>query len=261
MAAGVDPTDIATLVRQLRVLGVDPHRPLLVHTSLRAVGPVVGGAAGLAAALLEVSAHSALLVPALSYDQIDWEAPRFEVEHTPSCVGAFPEYFRHRADAQRSYHITHSVCASGPDAGVFVADHHLDDSPGGPRSPFTKNIDADGQILMLGCGLGPNTTMHAIEEMCEPPYLFLPGVFDYEITTPGGGIVHARTRRHDFTGYAQRYDRVAAVPMPEGAIRTGEAGLATAHLIQAAALRDAVLAVLKDDPLWFVERAESARDA
>ncbi|MFP6646122.1 MAG: AAC(3) family N-acetyltransferase, partial [Candidatus Latescibacterota bacterium] len=38
--------------------------------------------------------------------------------------------------------------------------------------PLRKLRDLGGQLLFLGCGLRPNTSMHGVEELVEPPYLF-----------------------------------------------------------------------------------------
>ena len=42
---------------------------------------------------------------------------------------------------------------------------------------------------MLGCGLQPNTSMHAIEEMVKPPYLFGPPL-TYHLVLADGKVTH-----------------------------------------------------------------------
>jgi aminoglycoside 3-N-acetyltransferase len=53
-----------------------------------------------------------------------------------------------------------------------------DVTPCGENSPYFKLREKAGQILFLGCGLKPNTSMHAVEELVEPPYLY-DGWVDY----------------------------------------------------------------------------------
>ena len=56
----------------------------------------------------------------------------------------------------------------------MLCDHVQDNTPCGQNSPFNRLIENAGKILMIGCGLTPNTTMHAVEEYVRPPYLFGP---------------------------------------------------------------------------------------
>lgn len=244
---------VATLVADLRAAGVRPDRPLLVHTSLRSLGPLPCGLSGLMEALREAVADSTLLVPALSYDLVDWSDPVFSVREAATCIGAFPEFARKLGDARRSYHLTHSVCAFGIDADAFVCDHHLDDTPGGPRSPFRRLVERGGSILMLGCGLRPNTTMHSVEEIVEPPYLFAPGITRYRIVVDEGAVLHASTRRHGFRDVVQRYDRIGELlSYPE--LRRSTVGSATTYLIDAAAMAEMAVEAMRTDPFFFVDR-------
>jgi aminoglycoside 3-N-acetyltransferase len=243
------------IARDLLALGVRQGGTLLVHASLRSLGlpeGVAWRAESAVRGLLEaLGPGGALLMPALSYETVNADSPFFDVQGTPSCVGALPEYFRTRPGTLRSVHPTHSVCGLGPQAAALLTDHHLDTTPVGPRSPFTRLPQAGGQILFLGCGPRPNTSMHGVEEQAEPPYLFGAEV-DYHVTLPGGAQARMRVRRHNFRGWAQRYDRAAALLGP-GALQRGRVLQAECFLMDAAALWRAALAALQQDPLAFVE--------
>ena len=106
---------ISDIAAALRSLGVRRGGSLLVHSSLRSLGRVPGGAEtvvrGLLAALGE---DGTLLMPALTYEFVRSHNPVFDVRGTPSNVGLIPEDFRLRPGTQRSIHPTHSVCAVGP---------------------------------------------------------------------------------------------------------------------------------------------------
>ena len=136
-----------------------------------------GGAETVVRGLLEaIGPEGTLLMPALTYASVSPEQPVFDVEKTPCCVGAIPEHFRRRPGTRRSIHPTHSVCGIGPRAAYLLGEHHLDKTPCGPHSPFQRLREVKGQIVMLGCGIGPNTSMHAMEECFGVPYLFRRGV-------------------------------------------------------------------------------------
>jgi aminoglycoside 3-N-acetyltransferase len=237
----------------LLALGVRREGVMLVHGSLRALGPVPGGAEAIITGLLEVlGAHGTLLMPALSYEHVTPDAPRFDVNATPSNVGMLPEVFRQRAGTLRSVHPTHSVCAVGALAAALIERHIEDSTPCGSNSPFHLLPDHDGQILMLGCGLRPNTSMHAIEELIEPPYLFDPPL-DYQLTLANGTQVIKTYKPHNFHGWEQRYERVEHV-LSRG-VQRGRVLRADCHLIEANALWHSALSALRRDPLYFVSRA------
>jgi aminoglycoside 3-N-acetyltransferase len=58
-----------TLVEQLKALGIPEGKPLMVHASLRRVGPIAGGADTLLAALLQTIAPQGTLLMILGADE------------------------------------------------------------------------------------------------------------------------------------------------------------------------------------------------
>jgi aminoglycoside 3-N-acetyltransferase len=228
----------------------------MVHSSLSALGWVPGGAKTVIDALLQaLGPEGTLLMPALTYLRVTRAQPHFDVRNTPSNVGRIPETFRLRPDVMRSVHPTHSVCGLGPLAAALLQDHPLDDTPCGPRSPFHLLPQLDGQILMLGCGLSPNTSFHAMEEVVQPPYLFSSPIL-YSLTFADGATVEKCYTPHNFHGWIQRYERAALVLGPPG-LRTGKALQGQAHLLDAEKLWDAALNALRCDPLFFVEKEQT----
>lgn len=250
----IDETDIvAQLATDLIDAGVRPGGALLVHSSLRALGLVPGGAETVVRGLLAaLGDEGTLLLPSLSYQHVTARQPRFDVRLSPSNVGALAEYFRTRLGTQRSLHPTHSICAVGPLTEALLRNHLLDSTPCGPHSPLHLLPQHNGQILMLGCGLGPNTSMHGIEELVEPPYLYA-GEMTYRLVNWDGKAVNKSYRVHDFYGYAQCYERVQTV-MAESELRRGRVLQAEVYVIEAAALWEAAEARLREDPLYFVEK-------
>lgn len=224
-----------------------------MHSSLSSMGHVEGGPETVIQGLLEVlGPDGTLLMPALSYSSVHSRQTHFDRDTTPSCVGTIAETFRLRAGTLRSGSPTHSVCATGPLAAEIVGDHHLDTTPVGPRSPLHKVRDLGGQLMFLGCGLCPNTSMHGVEELVGPPYLFGEDV-SYSLQL--GDERHVVTcRRHSFDGWLQRYERVAELLRDDG-LRVGSVLNAQVHLLEARQMWDRADAVLQQDPLTFVSRA------
>jgi aminoglycoside 3-N-acetyltransferase len=231
-------------------MGVRAGDAILVHSSFKSLGPVPGGIETVVRGLLRaIGEAGTLLMPALSYRLRPPEV--FDVRATPVVVGAIPEYFRTRPGTLRSIHPTHSVCAVGRETHEYLDDHGLDNTPCGPHSPFQKITQPGGKILMLGCGLRPNTTMHALEELAGSPYVF-GETFTFTLADCQGRLTTKEYMTHGFDGYRQCYDRVAQLPNASFLCR-GPVLAADAFLLEAAGLREAVLRQMRDDPLFFVE--------
>ena len=240
------------IARELLALGVRPGGVLMVHSSLRALGPDADPETVIQGLLQALGPSGTLLMPALSYKRVTADSPNFDVVETPSNVGAIPEYFRQRPGTERSLHPTHSVCGLGSRAAELLGRHYLDRTPCGVNSPFHLLPEVGGQILMLGCGLRPNTSMHALEEMVEPPYLFGQPLI-YRLVEADGLTHEALYRQHGFSGWTQRYDRVEPLldkpDLSRGAVLDAEA-----HLLEASGFWQAGLLMLRRDPLFFVEK-------
>jgi aminoglycoside 3-N-acetyltransferase len=242
------------IAEDLLAAGVRLGGILLVHSSLSSMGYVTGGPETVIRSLLQaLGPAGTLLLPALSYEYVGKQNPVFDVLRTPSCVGAIPEHFRLRPGTLRSVHPTHSVCATGVLAASITEDHHLDSTPVGPHSPFRKLRDLGGQLLFLGCGLRPNTSMHGVEELAEPPYLF-GEMIRYRMILADGRERSWDSRHHGFQGYRQRYDRLEPLLDQGTELRIGRVLAAQVHLIEAQPMWDKALAAYRLDPLYFVEQ-------
>lgn len=239
------------LLRDLRALGVCAEDTLLVHSSLSALGYVEGGAETVIDTLLAAVSEGTLLMPALSYATVRPETPTFSINETPSCVGAISEAFRKRAGVRRSMHPTHSVCAMGKRAEELLAPHKDTATPAGAGSPFALLPQYGGKVLMLGCGINPNTSMHGVEETVMPPYLLNPTPTVYRLVDETGTVTEKAYRRHSFhdTNTSQRYERLGDVmTIAEGAVLNGRV-----HLIDAREMWRAAGEKLKDNPFYFVD--------
>jgi len=245
------------MLKDLKRLGVKENGCLLVHASYKSLGPSVKGIEEVAEALkVAVGKEGTLMFPALSYEAVGAENPHFDIKRTPSCVGAIPEWFRQQPGVLRSMSPTHSVTAIGAGAEDMLSGHDLDDTPAGANSPFRKLRDIGGQILMLGCSLNTNTSMHGVEELTQPPYLFEKAI-TYACTDWDGNIKEITTRRHHFHNkygeyVEQRYDRLRFV-LSKDMLKSGTVLNAVCYLIEAKPMWDMAEAILQEDPLFFVD--------
>jgi aminoglycoside 3-N-acetyltransferase len=246
---------VSRLVDDLLALGVRPGGVLLVHASLKALGPVDGGPAAVCAGLAQaVGPEGTVLMPTLSYDLAHQPDPVFDQARTPSVVGALTEFYRAQPGVRRSLHPTHSVAGQGPAFAALVAGHLDDATPCGPRSPFHRLLfRADAQVLFLGCGLRPNTCMHAVEELLPAPY-HAGNEVRYRVIAADGSERQAVIRAYAFRsrGLTQRYDRLGAL-LSGDELRRGRVLAADCDLLEATGIRERGLAALRRDPYAFVE--------
>lgn len=238
------------MAEDLSTLGIKRDDTILMHSSLSSLGHVEGGAETVIDTLLSVLEDGTLLIPALSFDSVNAQNPVFAARDTKSCVGAISEYFRTRPGVLRSLHPTHSVCGIGKNAEEILSHHIETDTPVGALSPFGLLPRYRGKILMLGCGLCPNTSMHGVEELTEPPYLYKPERQNFTLIAPDGTKIEKTYRVHNFQNTVQRYDRLAAL-MPIGC---GTVLSATTYLIDAETMWKTANEKYKAKPFYFVDR-------
>jgi aminoglycoside 3-N-acetyltransferase len=180
--AGVRP-DRAGLVSDLRALGL-PAGDLVVHVSLRRLGPPCDGPRTLLEALREVTGPDATIVVPTHTAHNSTTSPAFRAatrgmapaelaryldampgftRAMPSTgMGVFAEHVRSRPGTVRSGHPQTSFAASGPRAAEFMAVHDLDCHLG-ERSPVGALYRAGAHELMIGCGWERCTGLHLAE--------------------------------------------------------------------------------------------------
>lgn len=117
------------LKEQIAALGIQPTDTLLIHSSMKAIGEVEGGAHTVLDAFSEYLNEGLLILPTHTWWQINSEYNVFDVVNEPSCVGILTELFRKRPGVVRSWHPTHSVAALGKDAEDYVRGEEQFDTP------------------------------------------------------------------------------------------------------------------------------------
>jgi aminoglycoside 3-N-acetyltransferase len=223
---------------------------LLVHSSLKRLGTIDGGAEAVLDALLAcIGPRGTLVLPTHTWWTVTDKQPVFHVRHSPSCVGVLTEVFRKRPGVLRSLHPTHSVAAVGPRAEQYTAGQLEATSPCPPDSAYGKLCDNDGAILLLGVTMMHNTTLHMVEELAGLPGLYQDTPRDYIVIDQNGGEHTLRIRPHDDQYREYKYWLDLEIPMYEtGILQFGRTGRGCSRLIHAKAFRDETLRILREDP-------------
>lgn len=174
------------ILQALTELGVCKGDVLMVHTSMKNMGYVCGGAQSVIEALIEAAgAEGSIMMPTQSWKNLDpadgvhWDAdasdwqrirdnwPAYDKELTPTnAMGAVAEMFRKWPGCIRSDHPARSVCAYGKYAGYLTEKHTLADIFG-DSSPIGRLYELDGKVLLLGVGYDKNTSLHLADFRAE----------------------------------------------------------------------------------------------
>ena len=238
-------------------LGLRRGDVVLMHSSFKSLGPVEGGIKTLIDAMMNVlTEEGTLLVPTLSYAYVTEDNPVFDVRRTRSNVGAVTNYVWQLPEAHRSLSPTHSVAGIGKYAREITEGQLADDTPVGANSPFRRLPQYGGKILFLGCSPHHNTSMHGVEELVRPEYLFRPQKYPFTVVDQQGCAHDILCCRHNFhrpdRDYAQRYARVIDW-LGEDEKSHGKVAEADCWLLDAKAVWREGERALRENPLCLVD--------
>ena len=96
------------LKKQLENMGLTGNETILIHSSMKSIGEVAGGADTVLDAWIEYFGHGLLLLPTHTWKNINSDSPVYNPKETPSCVGLLTNMFLKRDGVIRSLHPTHS---------------------------------------------------------------------------------------------------------------------------------------------------------
>jgi aminoglycoside 3-N-acetyltransferase len=244
-----------SLAADLRALGVRRGQVLLVHSSLRSLGMVRGGASAVLGALRDaVGPEGTLVVPAGTPGNSDTSRlylartagmtagqiarykaamPPFDPLTTRSeGMGAIAEGLRTTPGAVRSAHPQSSFAALGPLAHEVTGDHGLECHLG-EHSPLGRLYEMAAQVLLLGVGYEACSAFH----LAEYRYATSPPRQTYRCVISRAG----QAVWHEYTDVAlddRHLDELGADFDPAGPVLRGRVGRAACRLVPIVAAVD-----------------------
>jgi aminoglycoside 3-N-acetyltransferase len=244
---------------QLAKMNLPQDKVVLVHSSLRLVGEVEGGAKGLLDAMIEYcTAKGGLLcIPTHTWKNFDKEIT-LDVTDPETSLGAFSSVAVLDGRGIRSKNPSHSMVVFGDRerAKEFVKDELSIDSGTHPNSCYGKIYRDGGYILLVGVAHNRNTYLHCVEEIIGMKNRLAPTPLDVVVKTENGEIIKSKIRPHktDFTSdVSLRFVKYETAFRYYGAIADGFVGNAPTQACDARIMKEVMELIYKNsngqDPL------------
>ncbi len=248
------------LFDQLCAMQAPRDRVVLMHSALRTVGEVQGGAQGLLDALIEYfTAEGGLFcVPTHTWHHLGTDAITLDLLHPESNLGALPSLACARADGVRSENPCHSMVVFGDRtrAERFVQGDAFVKTPTAPDSCYGKLYEEDGYVLLVGVTQAKNTFLHTVDEILNVPDRMDDTPISTTVRRLNGEIVTRELTLFKCStteDISERFPKYELAFRYHGAITDGRVGRAPAQLCSARKMKKVVELILSragdTDPL------------
>jgi aminoglycoside 3-N-acetyltransferase len=230
-------TSIKQLKHDFQSIGVRAEDSLMVHASLRSVGPVEGRAKGLVRALLSAIGEGGTLLAYVDFEATD-DIPYFDSQKSPanSEHGVLAEVIRTWPGTVRSLNPGASMVAIGGRSNWFCKDHPMNYGYG-PGTPLSRLVDVGGKILLLGSDFNHVTILHFAEHCAKLPNKRVIKRLDKALSE--GAIIDIEIEEFDTSNPVvssmpdDYFARITRQFVDAGYAQTGRVGLAPSVLLPA----------------------------
>ena len=244
---------LARLGADLRAMGVAKGDTLMVHASLKSIGPIPGGAEALLRLFFEeLGAEGTLAMPVFTYSFVGCDkSPPFDSVRSVSQTGALTEVFRKMPGTVRSFHPTHSVAVWGRSAAECIHGHSAT-TAFGMQSPFHKLACQEAKVLLIGCGFTSLSLIHVGESVSRVYYRdrFCWRHRGWEpkarVALPDGGT--QIVAQHEAPGCSASFSRLEPLAHRAGIVAKFPLGAATVTVVSALPLLRLIERTLAKNP-------------
>lgn len=237
------------LLNDIKKSGIKSNEILMIHSSYKSLGEVEGGGQTVINAFKEALKDGLLLFPTHTWGSIQKSGQIMDKKSPNSNVGYLTNLAILDSDFVRSNHPTHSVCACGVNANLYIKDDDYATSPAPANGSFGKLING-GKILFLGAPLSKNTFVHALEEIALVPDRFTNEIFTFYTQLEDGSLKEFKMPRHfnaKCPHISDNYEKLLPLMIKEGACKEVKILDSKSYLVDAKKCADIVFRILKND--------------
>ena len=252
-----------SLKQDIENMGLLRTDAIMIHSSMKSIGEVEGGADTVIDALMEYFLEGLLMTPAHTWAQMSEAYSVFEPETEPACVGIIPNLFLKREGVVRSLHPTHSIAAFGKEAAFYIQGEENCNSPCTLGGAWDRLREVDAKILLIGVTHIRNTFIHSVEEVYQVPERLTTMPTLFQIKMPHGKLKEVQMHRHynPYTAHiSEAYDKLEQAFYDTGAAKKVRFGDAECILCDAKKVFEVTGKVLEQELNCLIDRAEIPKE-
>jgi aminoglycoside 3-N-acetyltransferase len=236
------------LADSFRELGVEGGDTVLVHSSYKSLGPVIGGPRAVIDALQEaLGPDGTLIMPTFNFGFCEGEP--FDARTTRSHMGVLTELVRTDPNSKRVEHPIYSFAVLG--ARADEAASISDPSSYGANSLFGHLRKWDGKIMIIGLSYNDSMTFfHHVEELQGVDYRYLKSFSGMVTDVTGESLERTVTMyvRDLDRGVVTAVDAMGELLANRGLISSTRIGDATVRLMGAQEIFEATMEAMQKEP-------------
>lgn len=184
------------LLNAIKEMGLQSTDTVLIHSSMKSIGTVEGGADTVLDVFMEYLSDGLLILPTHTWANMSETHHVYDPDQEPSCVGLLTNLFRKREGVHRSLHPTHSLAAFGKDSIEFLKGEDDITTPCSPTGCYNRLRERNAKILLLGVNHSRNTYLHCVEEILQVPERLTISPVQFQIVMPDGSHKTSNMYRH-----------------------------------------------------------------
>ena len=246
---------------QLVKMNAPQDSAVLMHSSLRSIGRVEGGAEALLDVLVEYFTQRGGLFCVPTHTTLNFMKgiqPAMDLSRHHNDLGAFSDAALRDGRGIRSQNPLLSMVVFGDREKVenFIKDDAFITTPTAPQSCYGKLEAENGYVLLVGVGQEKNTYLHCVAEMLNIPDRMEENERPADIKCENGEIIHRSMRLYRCSktpNVSLRFPKYETAFRYHGCITDGFIGNAPTQLCSAKGMKDVVELIFKNydgvDPL------------
>lgn len=233
------------ILKQLADMDAPRSGILVMHSSLRSVGEVLGGGEALLDAMIEYFAEDGLFcVPTHTWANLGTDKITLDMSICESNLGAFPRIALRDGRGIRSENPTHSMVVFGgrERASELIRGEAEAMTPTSVHGIYGEIFNTGGHIMLVGVGQDKNTYLHFVDELFSTPARMSDTPERVTVRLSNGEIIEREIRMYDERcgDISELFPKYEPAFRAHGCIKDGYVGDARTQLCDARGMAEVI---------------------